>query len=680
MNRLAESLSPYLLAHRTDPVDWQPWDEAALSLARREDRPIFLSIGYASCHWCHVMQHESFQDETIASEINRSFVAIKVDREELPDIDHVYQGVCQAVTGQGGWPLTVLLTPDLRPFQVGTYYPPVRRYGRPGLTEVLASALEAYRTRRDEVERVAGNWAGAAEAALPAPSGPAVDDPDVALRQASDAILAAYDAKRGGFGGAPKFPQAPNLSLLLRAALRLRDQKAQRALGQTLQAMARGGIHDQLAGGFHRYAVDAAWQVPHFEKMLEDQALLAPLYVGFWELTGDAWAREVAEGTLAYVDETLSAPEGGFYVSQDADSPGGEGAYYRFTPQELDQLLGRDAQAAILHYGLDDPGVAEEGVLQFARDEEEVARSLAQAPDEIRSRLRRARTSLAQARRLRFAPACDRKVLAGATGLAISAFARLGAATGEQRWILRARRASAFALDALRQRDGTLQRRFFEGQAGIPGYLEDYAGLGQGLLDLYLADGDLTWLDAALDLCRRGVELCWDKGSGVLYSAPVAAATPLTRPVDRFDGAKPAAQSRMLRLLLLLSGFAEDLPAAEIAEAVFAGQQIIWSDHPAASPSLVEAHDLYLKGPQEVTIAARPDDAEAAAWLAALRRSPWPDLLATGVAPDRAAPLWQGKREVDGRATVYACRLGVCSRPLHDLHEALAFVAAEGRP
>ncbi len=676
MNHLAESLSPYLLAHRHDPVDWYPWAAEALSLARAQDRPILLSIGYAACHWCHVMQHESFQDTEIARAINEGFVAIKVDREELPDVDQVYQSVCQAVTGQGGWPLTVFLTPDLRPFEIGTYYPPERRYGRPGFRELLAAVRDAYRTRRGEVEDVAENWAGAAQSTLPQPAAAPAEDADAALGHAAVDLLRDYDGRRGGFGGAPKFPQAPSLHLLLRAALRLHDAAAQGALRQTLAAMARGGIYDQLGGGFHRYAVDAAWQVPHFEKMLEDQALLVPLYTALWQVTGEPWAREVAEGTLSYVDEVLSAPEGGFYIAQDADSPGGEGAYYRFPRSDLDRLLGDDAQAAALRYGLDDPALADEGVLQDARRPEEVAQAIGRGPKETAEALRRIAATLLAERGRRVPPACDRKVLAGPTGLAISAFARFGAASGEARWLGRAAQAAMFCLGAFRGADGTLLRRYYEGRSGIPGYLEDYAGLGQGLLDLYLAEGNPEWLDAALDLARKGVELFWDEPAGVLYSAPLAAATPLRRPVDRLDGAKPAAQSRMLRLLLLLGSFAEDVPAGPIAERVFASQQALWSDHPRASPSLVETRDLYLHGPLELSIAAPAGDAQAQAWLARARRLPSPDLLATWIVPGRAFALWQGKRQTAGRATLYACRLGSCSPPLHDLDDALRFLAA----
>ncbi len=679
MNRLAHSLSPYLLAHRDDPVDWQPWDQLALQTARCADRPILLSIGYASCHWCHVMQRESFQDEAIAAEINRHFVAIKVDREELPDVDQIYQSVCQAVTGQGGWPLTVFLTPELQPFHVGTYYPPSRRYGRPGFHELLTAASDAYLTRREEVEAVAESWAGAADTLLPAATQAGLDDPDDALHHAASAVLRSHDAQRGGFGGAPKFPQAPMLSLLLRAWSRLGDQSAEAALRRTLKAMASGGIYDQLAGGFHRYAVDAAWQVPHFEKMLEDQALLAPLYTALWQMTGETWALEVAKDTLAYVDEELSAPEGGFYISQDADSAGGEGAYYRFSPQELEALLGADAQAAILHYGLDDPALAKEGVLQHAQAVAHVAHALAESPEETGARLRRARDVMRAARRRRQAPGRDRKVLAGATGLAISAFARLGAATADARWTQRAERAAAFALETLRRSDGIVLRRFYEGQAGIEGYLEDYAGLGQGFLDLYLAHGDLRWLLVSLDVARKGLELFWDKDAAVLYSAPVAAATPLARPVDRLDGAKPAAQSRMLRLLLLLGSFDDTIKARDISDRVLQSQQALWSDHPGASPSLAEARDLFLTGPKEITIVAEADDEEAASWQRELRRTPLQDLLATWLAPAENFAIWQGKRQVDGAATLYACRLGVCSAPLHDLGAALSFLAVGPR-
>ena len=674
MNHLGDSLSPYLLAHRDDPVDWRPWGADAFGLARRLERPILLSIGYAACHWCHVMQRESFQDPELALAINRDFVAIKVDREELPDVDQVYQAVGQAVTGQGGWPLTAFLTPDLRPFHIGTYIPPKRRYGRPGLDEVLKAVAKAYRTRRDEVEAVARSWSDAARSPLPRRTAMPPGDAETGLRRGAEALLGAFDAKHGGFGSAPKFPQAPSLSLLLRADLRLGEERFLAAAGQTLRAMARGGIHDQLGGGFHRYAVDAAWQVPHFEKMLEDQALLAPLYVRYWQRTGEAWALGVAQGALRYVDEVLSDPAGGFWISQDADSPGGEGAFYRFPAAETERLLGPEAQIASLHYGLDDPDLAREGVLQDAREPSDIARRLGRAEDDVVQALAAAQAALRARRAARTPPACDRKVLAGPVGLAVSAFAELGAVTGEPAWRLRAERAAQFCLDHLVQEDGTLHRRYFAGRSGIPGYLEDYASLGQGFLDLYLAAGDLHWLDASLRLARTALDLFWDEKEGVLYSAALAAQTPLSRPQDRFDGARPAAQSRMLRLLLLLGSFRPELRAGEVAEALLQHEQAIWSDHPEASPSLVEVRDLYLVGPEELTVAAAPEDPAGEAWLAALRRSARADLIATRVVPKRDFALWQGKAPVDGRATLYACRLGVCSRPLHDLPAALAFL------
>ena len=675
MNRLAASLSPYLLAHSADPVDWYPWGIEAFAKAKGDDRPILLSIGYSACHWCHVMQHESFQDDEIARTINRDFVAIKVDREELPDVDQIYQAVCQAVTGQGGWPLTVFLTPELGPFAIGTYHPPKRRYGRPGLDEVLSAVRGAYRTRRDEVEQVAASWSTAAETRLPPPVAPlGTLDADRLLAEAWQAVMRSYDAAHGGFGGAPKFPQAPNLSLLLRRAMLGGGAQALAPLRTTLLGMAKGGVYDQLGGGFHRYAVDEAWRVPHFEKMLEDQALLAQVYTAFWRLSGEDWARKVAEGTLGYVDAVLSDRAGGFYIAQDADSPGGEGAYYRFPADELERILGRDSQTAVLRYGLDDPELATAGVLQDARDPGELAGLLARPEQEVELELGRIAQALRRERGRRPPPACDHKVLAGATGLAISAFATLGAASGDGRWLARAARAADFCLAALRETDGTLLRRYYEGQAGIPAYLEDYAGLGQGLLDLYLADGNLKWLDAALALARQALAQFWDAGAGVLYSAPLAAATPILRPTDRFDGAKGAAQSRMLRLMLLLDGFAGDLGMGRIAERIFASQEALWSDHPAASPSLVEAHDLFLRGAAELTIAAPAHDSEAAAWLLELRAVPLPDLLATWRDSGRDLPIWHGKTPTDGRATLYACRLGRCSPPLHDLATAIAFV------
>jgi len=676
VNHLAGSLSPYLLAHADDPVDWYPWGDEAVRVARETDRPVLLSIGYSACHWCHVMQHESFRDPAIAQLINRDFVAVKVDREELPDVDQVYQRVLGAVAGQGGWPLTAFLTPGLQPFHIGTYFPPERRYGREGFAQVLAAVADAYRERRGEVEAVARSWAEAAREEVPAPGAVrSGGSADAALEGAAAAVLRLYDARHGGFGGAPKFPQAPLLHLLLRAAQRPGGAEAHGALSASLRAMRRGGLHDQLGGGFHRYAVDGRWQVPHFEKMLDDQTDLSRLYLGLWLLGGDDWALATVRSTLAYVDRCLSDPDGGFWTAQDADSPAGEGGYYRFPADEVAEICGADAPAAVLRYGLDDPRLAREGVLQDARGPAEVARALGSSEEEVRAALGRAAAALSARRDARTPPAADEKVLAGPTGRAISAFARAGAAVGEEAWLARAARAATFAKGHLIGPGGDVLRRYRGGQAGIPGYLEDYAGLGQGFLDLFLAQGGADWLDLALALARRALDLFCEPGRGCLASA--ASPTPLGRPVDRFDGARAAAQSSMLRLLLLLAPFDADLPAGEVAEAVSERHAALWAAHPEAVPSLVEARDLLLRGPWELTVAADPGDAEAQAWLEQARRLPWPDVLPTLSDPTRPAPVWRGRTAMAGRPTLYACRLGRCSLPLHDFAPALAFFGDE---
>ncbi len=673
-NGLAGALSPYLLAHTEDPVDWQAWGDGAFAKARALDRPILLSVGYAACHWCHVMHEESFLDPEIAAQINRLTVPVKVDREELPDVDQAYQSVCMAVTRQGGWPLTAFLTPDLRPFYIGTYFPARARFGRPGLSDVLSGVDAAWREHREEIQQVAQEWAQLGRDPAIAPAAPPPD----ALQAAADALAARYDQRRGGFGGAPKFPSPHNLSVLLRQHLRDGAPEPLAMLHATLRAMARGGIRDQLGGGFHRYSVDAGWRVPHFEKMLYDNALLVPLYLAGWQATGDDSLRDVARSTLDYLLREMRDPAGGFYSAQDADSPGGEGAYYTFTRGELQEYLGDAAALAAARFGVGDPEGEVEGrsVLCLAAEEGDLAAAFGIARTEISGLLGAAADALRAARYARPRPATDEKVLTGWNGLAITAFARAALALGDASYLAAAQGAADFLLGTMRPK-GDLLRRYYRGQAGIGAYLEDYAHLAEGLLWLYAASFEERYLDAAVALALRTRELFWDGASGTLRSSPPGAPAPLGASADPYDGAMPAPQSVALRTLLLLSGIEPALRAEEMVEAALSAQGEILRRAPLAVASLAEVQDLAQRGASELTLVGPSGDPRIAAWQQEIGRHLVPDLLLTRIDGPREVALWRGKEALSGRPTVYACRGARCAPPLGEIETALAWLAEQ---
>ncbi len=670
-NALGEALSPYLLAHAEDPVDWQMWGEPAFAKARALDLPILLSVGYAACHWCHVMHAESFVDPEIAAQINRTTVPIKVDREELPDVDQAYQAVCMAVTGQGGWPLTAFLTPTLQPFHIGTYFPPHARFGRPGLSDLLSAVSQAWQEQRGEVEEVARDWAAFGR---DAPRAPAEPPPD-ALQAACDALVARFDHEHGGFGGAPKFPTPPHLSVLWRQYLRDGAKVPLEMLHRTLSAMARGGIHDQLGGGFHRYSVDAAWRVPHFEKMLYDNALLVPLYLGAWQATGDHEMERVARSTLDYMLTGLRDPLGGFYSAQDADSPGGEGAYFTWTAAEFEDVLGEDAPLALARYGVGDKDGDVDGrsVLHLARSSERAAAECGVSASEAEGRLLHAAEQLRAARARRPAPATDDKVLCGWNGLAISALSQGALALGDEKYLAAARAAADFCLGALRP-GGELLRRYHRGRVGIPAYLEDYAYLTEGLIWLAAASLDERYLQEAVLLAQETKQRFWDGVSGQLRLSANDVPSPLGPQTDPYDGALPAAQSVALRCALLLRGLAPGLGAEEMASAAFASQGEVMRRAPLAVSSLAAVLDLARHGGTEITLCAPQGDAMVADWRREIGRCLTPDLLLTRIADPRHEPLWQGKSMQGGRPTIYACAGERCAPPLHDAVEALRWL------
>jgi len=553
VNRLAGESSPYLLLHQHNPVDWYPWGEEALGRARREDRPIFLSVGYSTCYWCHVMERESFSDPKVAAVMNREFVNVKLDREERPDLDEIYMTATQILTGQGGWPNSVFLTPKLEPFFAGTYFPPADSHGRPGFVHVLEDLADAWRERRAEVEEQARELALAMRHFLEERARPAAEPPGPgACWRGVDSLARRFDRQWGGFGGAPKFPTPSNLFLLLEMAQERQD--AGEMLAATLDAMARGGIYDQLAGGFHRYATDREWKVPHFEKMLYDNGFLLELYAREHARTGDPQAARAARETAAFLEREMTSPEGALWSAIDAETGGHEGAYYVWTRAEIDAALGEeDAAFAAPLLGFAGPPFFEGGryVLHAPERWEEVARRRRIAPEELLGELGPLRARLLAARARRPRPATDDKVLADWNGMAIAGLAAAGQLLGEPRLLAQATRAAEFVLREMRPAGGPLLHAWRAGRAHIPAYLADYAFLMRGLLALHAATGETRWLAAAAELAGEQAARLGDPEGGFF----VAAASPdlLFRSKDPFDGATPAANALAVLNLLDLA-------------------------------------------------------------------------------------------------------------------------------
>jgi len=712
-NRLAAEQSPYLLQHKDNPVDWYPWGDAAFEKARREDKPIFLSVGYSTCHWCHVMEHESFEDTGVAAMLNEHFVSIKVDREERPDVDRVYMAFVQVTTGQGGWPMSVWLTPSLEPFYGGTYYPPTSQWGRPGFVDVLDEIARVWREERQKVVQSAGaiverlRSLGGSTGTGPIPGTGVLD---VAVRE----FAASFDARRGGFGTAPKFPRPSELLFLLREHARApRNARgepgpdARDMVLDTLRAMAIGGMRDHLGGGFHRYSVDGEWRVPHFEKMLYDQAQLVLAYVEAAQLTGEGFWADVAADTLDYVKRDLGHPDGGFYSAEDADSippelatPNSqdansqppttnhqprksEGAFYIWSDKEIGDALGADADVFRLRFGILPDGNAPfdpqneftgRNLLYSARTFDDIAAATGQPATQVASALERARVALLALRGRRPRPHLDDKVLTAWNGLTIAAFARAGRFLGRDDYVEDAQRAAAFIRASLwRAADATLLRRFRQGQAGVEGYAEDYAYLIFGLLELFQADGDPAWLEWALTLQRRQDELFWDDSEGGWFSTTGADPSVLLRLKEEYDGAEPAASSvSVLNLLILAHVGVAELEAGSYQRKIdktfgmFANNA---SMRGRAVPMMLAALSTYHSGLPQIVVAGEPGDAGTSALMAELRRRYMPTAIVVPLldrhraAVSRLLPWTPALDRKGGRATAYVCRDCACELP-----------------
>jgi uncharacterized protein len=670
-NRLAGESSPYLQQHAHNPVDWYPWGEEALGRARAEDKPIFLSIGYAACHWCHVMERESFEDESVAAFLNQYFVAIKVDREERPDIDAVYMSAVQAMTGGGGWPLSAFLTPQGRPFFAGTYFPPVRRWGSPSFTEVLQAIAEAWMARRAELADGAEQLTSRLAPSPPAAS-PAELDPEAAEREAVARLERLYDLRWGGFGGAPKFPTPSRLFFLLRLAAG-GEAGARQMLAGTLDGMAAGGMFDWVGGGFHRYSVDASWLVPHFEKMLYDNALLARAYgeAGL-RLERPQWTR-VARETAAYLIAEMQGEEGGFFSSTDADSEGEEGRFFTWTAAEVrDALPAGDADLVVKLCGLDGGANFEHGrnVLRPQLPLEELSRLTGVAEDELAQRLEGVRRALYRARTKRPRPERDDKRLAGWNGMAAWALARLGAVFEEDAILSSARRAGDFLLSTMIHSDYRLVRSWRDGSSSGAEALEDVAWVATALVELYQAEGERRWLEAALRLVLARVPHYRD-AAGALYETPDDGEALIVRPRDPIDGATPAPAAILASALIDLAALTGRRELLAWAEAAVGADTALATRLPESATALLGAAVRLRTPPTTVVVVGDPEwDSTRALRRAARRHAPPGCVLAlsptTPVPPElvELVPLFAGRERVEGRrARAYLCHGTACLLP-----------------
>ncbi|HXF57685.1 MAG TPA: thioredoxin domain-containing protein [Actinomycetota bacterium] len=682
-NRLAGETSPYLLQHADNPVDWYPWGPEALERARREDKPILLSIGYAACHWCHVMAHESFEDEETARVMNEHFVCVKVDREERPDLDAIYMDAVQAMTGQGGWPMTVFLTPDGAPFYAGTYFPKEDRHGLPAFRRVLEVVARAWRERRAEVLEQGGRVVQAIGRLSQLRASPEPLSEGILL-VAHAGLRQSFDPQWGGFGGAPKFPQPMSLEFLLRCHLRGYAASLE-MVTRTLDRMAAGGIRDHVGGGFHRYSVDARWHVPHFEKMLYDNAQLARLYARAWQVTADARYRQVAAETLDYLLRELRHPGGGFFSSQDADSEGEEGKFYVWGYDELvavaREAVGSEslARAVATWFGALPEGNWEGGrnVLWTPLPPERVAEEARVTPEELAAAVEAARRRLFEVRERRVRPATDDKVLAAWNGLAISALAEAGRALGEPRYVEAAEAAARFVLTHLRREDGRLLRSWREGRTGVPGYSDDHALLAEGLLTLYETTFDLQWFEEARRLADELLRLFHDEEGGGFFQAGHDAEPLVVRPKEVYDNAVPSGNSaaaEVLQRLALLTGEPRYEQAGVSALRVVRDQL---TRAPTMFGHALCALDLYLGRPREVAIVGELGAEDTRRLVAEVHGRFLPHtVLAVAPPGDRraaeAVPLLRDRSPLDGRATAFVCERFACRRPVTDPAELAA--------
>ncbi len=676
-NRLAHESSPYLLQHAHNPVDWYPWGIEALTRARTEHKPILLSIGYSACHWCHVMEHESFENEEIARLMNEHFVNIKVDREERPDLDQVYMNAVQLMTGHGGWPMTVFLTPDLVPFYGGTYFPPVDRHNLPGFPRLLSAIASAFEQDPDGIAQTANSiLAELRRMNVTSEAGGTLST--ATLNAAQRALARTYDNRLGGFGGAPKFPAAMNLEFLLRMFHRTGAAAALDMVTHTCRQMAEGGLYDQLGGGFHRYATDARWLVPHFEKMLYDNAQLARLYLHVYQATGAEFYRRITEETLDYVVREMTDARGGFYSTQDADSEGVEGKFFVWSVAEINALLGEtDGALVCAYYGATAEGNFEgENILNVPRPADVVARELNVSVAELMAAVERGRRTLFATRERRVKPGRDEKVLTAWNGLMLTCFAEAAVVLERADYREIAERNANFLLAELRRADALLHV-WKDGQAKQQGFLDDYACVAQGLVALYEATGTLRWLEAALALTEEMRAEFWDEAEGGFFYTARRGEQLIVRQKDYLDNATPSGNSVAAELLLRLAALTEKPDYQRQAVTIFRLVSDTMMRYPSAFGCLLGAIDFHLSPPKEIVLVGITDAREARALTRAVWRPYLPNKIVaqTGESDARAValvPLLRDRPALAGQPTVYVCENYTCQQPVATAEELAA--------
>ncbi|MGI9470268.1 MAG: thioredoxin domain-containing protein [Rubripirellula sp.] len=673
MNRLATSLSPYLLQHKGNPVDWYPRGAEAFEAAIRDDKPIFLSVGYAACHWCHVMEHESFENVAIASMLNDHFVSIKVDREERPDIDQVYMNAVQLMTGRGGWPMSVFLDHQRRPFFAGTYWPPVQKFGMPGFAQVLEALTEAWKNRRDEVGKHSGEITASLQqlAIGSSPSDVPLPVPDAALAASSSArLLGVLDREWGGFGAAPKFPHATDLELLLRVGTTQHNEALIEAVELTLDRMAEGGIRDHIGGGFARYSVDAKWLVPHFEKMLYDNALLAEVYTRTYQATGNQRHAAVARETLDYICRELLDPAGGFHCSEDADSEGVEGKFYVWTPEEVAQILGTEAAETFCTiYGITERGNFEgKNIPHLPGKIESHAEALALDVAELSASLSDQREQLRIARDARVHPGRDDKILTSWNALAIKALATGGGVFNEPTYLDAAERASQFLVEKMTRDDGRLLHAYRDGQSHLDGYVDDYAYTIEAFITLYEANGNARWIANAVKLAEAMLAHFEDRENGGFFYTADDAETLIARNKDWHDGSLVSGNAAAAMGLLRLSRLCDREDFRLAAErTLIAGSEVVTTQS-AACAALLSALDRYWHDQEQLVMAVADEESLAmmrSAFLASYR----PHCTLSWVIGDApqsefVIALNRDRTPLDGEPTLYQCSHFSCAQPI----------------
>ena len=671
-NRLLHETSPYLLQHAHNPVDWYPWGDEAFEFAKKADRPIFLSIGYSACHWCHVMERESFENEAIAAVMNQFFVNVKVDREERPDVDEIYMNAVQMMTGAGGWPMSVFLTPDGTPFYGGTYFPPDSRYGRPGFPDVLRSVATHYRDNRGKVGEAAErlmaglkrltdlrNLDGALTGAL--------------FSEGHSQIARNFDWENGGFGSQPKFPGTMNLSVFLREFEKTGNRNALDMVLLTLRKMARGGIYDHLGGGFHRYSVDHRWLVPHFEKMLYDNALLTVLYLEAFQHTGEPLFRQVVQETLSYVIREMTDPQGGFYSTQDADSEGEEGKFFVWDQEEVCALLGQEeGRLFCRYYDVRPEGNFEHGksILNIPVEVSELAGFLDVDPERLDDVTQRGRKILADVRENRIKPERDDKIQVSWNGLMISALARAYQVLGRSEYLAAAQNAADFILRNMQTESGHLLHTYNTGRARFPGYQDDYAFFSNGLLDLYEASFDPRWLNAAEALTETMLLEFWDPEQGGFYFTGRANEKLIVRSKNPYDNAIPSGNSMAVMSLMRLGTILDRPDLWQKAEQTLKLFEPMLREMPSGFGQMLCGLDTFTRRPVEIVLVGDPEDSATKDLLkTAYRRLPSSRVIVLAD-PDkredlaRRIPLLSDKKAINGRPTAYVCRSSVCSAPV----------------